>query len=147
MISHFRVEAKTTVTAPRRVLSTLLLCLLTFILLAPATLHAQEHRAGGEANLILPDLDTAMFFGTGGRTLLMVGLLVGALGLAWMKYNGSWSTFWEIMIEWNPEYARQARNEIHDRWPPRVERAYPERRPGANRKPSNSWPSRTRPPG
>jgi K(+)-stimulated pyrophosphate-energized sodium pump len=81
MLSHFRVEAKTTVTAPRRVFSTLLLCLLTFFLLAPAALHAQEAHAGGEANLILPDLDKAMFFGTGGRTLLMVGLLVGALGL------------------------------------------------------------------
>ena len=81
MLSHFRVEAKTTVTAPRRVLSTLLLCLLAFILLAPAALHAQEVHAGGEANLILPDLDKAMFFGIGGRSLLMIGLFVGALGL------------------------------------------------------------------
>jgi K(+)-stimulated pyrophosphate-energized sodium pump len=81
MLSHFRVEAKTTVTAPRRVLSTLLFCLLNFILLAPARLYAQETHGGGEANLILPDLDGAMFFGVGGRTLLMLGLVVGALGL------------------------------------------------------------------
>ena len=38
---------------------------------------------GGEANLVLPDLDQAVFFGgIGGRTLLMGGLVVCALGLA-----------------------------------------------------------------
>ncbi len=43
--------------------------------------QAQE-RAGGEANLILPDLDMALFFGdTGGRTLLLLGCIVGVLGL------------------------------------------------------------------
>jgi K(+)-stimulated pyrophosphate-energized sodium pump len=43
--------------------------------------NAQE-RAGGEANLILPDLDMAQFFGgIGGRTLLMLGCVVGVLGL------------------------------------------------------------------
>ena len=43
--------------------------------------RAQE-RAGGEANLILPDLDMAVFFGdTGGRMLLMLGCIVGVLGL------------------------------------------------------------------
>ncbi len=42
---------------------------------------AQQH-TGGEANLIVPDLDTATFLGgMGGRTLLMVGLLVCACGL------------------------------------------------------------------
>ena len=42
---------------------------------------AQE-RAGGEANLVLPDLDMALFFGdTGGRTLLLLGCIVGFLGL------------------------------------------------------------------
>ena len=81
MLCPFRVEAKTTVMALRRVLSTFFVCLLAFILFAPASLHAQEHRAGGEANLILPDLDMATFFGMGGRSLLMLGLIVGALGL------------------------------------------------------------------
>ena len=42
---------------------------------------AQEH-GGGEANLVLPDLNTATFLGgIGGRTLLMIGLLASALGM------------------------------------------------------------------
>jgi K(+)-stimulated pyrophosphate-energized sodium pump len=57
--------------------------LLTFLLLAPTGVWAQEPpHSGGEANLVLPDLDLASFFGgIGGRTLLMSGLLVAALGL------------------------------------------------------------------
>ncbi len=48
--------------------------------------HAQERpaarqSAGGEANLVLPDLSTVEFRGVNGRTLLMGGLLVCALGL------------------------------------------------------------------
>jgi K(+)-stimulated pyrophosphate-energized sodium pump len=41
------------------------------------------HRPGGEANLQLPDLDLARFFGgaVGGHALLMIGLLVSALGM------------------------------------------------------------------
>jgi K(+)-stimulated pyrophosphate-energized sodium pump len=42
---------------------------------------AQRH-AGGEANLVLPDLSQAEFQGINGRTLLMAGLLVCLLGLA-----------------------------------------------------------------
>jgi K(+)-stimulated pyrophosphate-energized sodium pump len=65
-----------------------------FLLLAvasavPMTLHAaapvaaaQEARAGGEANLVLPDLGTETFLGINGRTLLMGGLVVCLLGLA-----------------------------------------------------------------
>ncbi len=57
-----------------------LLILLTLAILA-APLLAQE-QAGGEANLKLPDLDQASFLGgIGGRTLLMGGLVVSALGL------------------------------------------------------------------
>jgi K(+)-stimulated pyrophosphate-energized sodium pump len=37
--------------------------------------------AGGEANLILPDLSQASFFGIDGRSLLMVGIVVSILGL------------------------------------------------------------------
>ena len=37
---------------------------------------------GGEANLVLPDLSTVEFRGINGRTLLMSGLVVCALGLA-----------------------------------------------------------------
>ncbi len=43
---------------------------------------AQEGHGGGEASLVLPDLDSATFFdGTGGRSLLMIGLVVCALGM------------------------------------------------------------------
>src|SRR3977135_973337 len=42
---------------------------------------AQEHM-GGEANLVIPDLNSATFFGMGGRTLLMFGLIVCVAGLA-----------------------------------------------------------------
>ena len=46
----------------------------------PVPVHAQP--AGGEANLVLPDLAQATFLGgTNGRSLLMWGLLVCALGL------------------------------------------------------------------
>src|SRR3954468_8022352 len=38
--------------------------------------------AGGEANLILPDLSTQTFLGMNGRSLLMSGLVVCLLGLA-----------------------------------------------------------------
>jgi K(+)-stimulated pyrophosphate-energized sodium pump len=46
-----------------------------------APLMAQSHESGGEANLILPDLNSASFLGgIGGHTLLMAGLAVSALG-------------------------------------------------------------------
>ena len=59
-----------------------LLALLMLAALA-APMMAQEHKPGGEANLILPNLNTAPPFvaGIGGRTLLMGGLVVSALGL------------------------------------------------------------------
>ena len=51
-------------------------------LLSPATLFAAT-RAGGEADLVLPDLSQSMFFSgaINGRSLLLSGLLVVALGL------------------------------------------------------------------
>ena len=49
---------------------------------APSFGQAPE-QASGEANLVLPDLSQAMFFGgaINGRTLLLYGLLIVALGL------------------------------------------------------------------
>src|SRR5262249_21142338 len=48
---------------------------------APVAAAAVEHQ-GGEANLVVPDLSTVSFFGgISGRTLLMGGLVVCALGL------------------------------------------------------------------
>ncbi|MGB2713000.1 MAG: sodium-translocating pyrophosphatase [Vicinamibacterales bacterium] len=49
---------------------------------APGTQAAPASQAGGEANLVLPDLASVEFGGINGRTLLMSGLLVCALGLA-----------------------------------------------------------------
>src|SRR5450759_330504 len=58
-----------------------ILPMLLLVLIA-APMMAQEHHGGGEANLILPDLDQVTFLGgIGGRSLLMIGLIVSALGL------------------------------------------------------------------
>src|SRR3954465_14848817 len=48
---------------------------------AGAVKQAAPHRAGGEANLILPDLGSVSFQGVNSRTLLMGGLGVCILGL------------------------------------------------------------------
>ncbi|HJT86322.1 MAG TPA: sodium-translocating pyrophosphatase, partial [Bryobacteraceae bacterium] len=64
----------------RSILRVLFSLLVFALCLTP--LMAQEQSAGGEANLILPNLDSATFLGTyGGRSLLMVGIVVSALGL------------------------------------------------------------------
>jgi K(+)-stimulated pyrophosphate-energized sodium pump len=42
----------------------------------------QEIRGGGEANLVLPDLSSVTMLGMNGRVLLMLGLIVCAVGLA-----------------------------------------------------------------
>ncbi len=46
-----------------------------------AQLQQAEHRPGGEANLVVPDLGSVSFGGIPGSTLLMFGLLVCAAGL------------------------------------------------------------------
>ena len=48
---------------------------------APAAAAPQERHAGGEANLVLPDLGQVDFNGINGRTLLLFGLGVCVLGL------------------------------------------------------------------
>jgi len=83
MNNYFRVECKRPGTqslfARRAIaLATLLFCLFACSL----PLLAQEAPHGGEANLVLPDLGTASFLGgISGRTLLLFGMGVGALGL------------------------------------------------------------------
>ncbi|HTM49566.1 MAG TPA: sodium-translocating pyrophosphatase [Bryobacteraceae bacterium] len=53
-----------------------------FLLLAPVPGLAQPpQHSGGEAHLVIPDLDQGTFLGFSGRTLLMGGLGVCALGL------------------------------------------------------------------
>lgn len=42
----------------------------------------KPHTGGGEANLVLPDLNSAKFMGVGGKDLLFVGLVVAVAGLA-----------------------------------------------------------------
>jgi K(+)-stimulated pyrophosphate-energized sodium pump len=74
-----------TVCAPVRRCATLILLPLllaaVFLITLPAPAFAQP-APGGEANLVLPDLAQATFIGgTNGRSLLMWGLLVCALGL------------------------------------------------------------------
>jgi hypothetical protein len=32
------------------------------------------------------------------------GLLAGGLGVAWLWGTGAWPSFWEVFVEWNPEY-------------------------------------------
>jgi len=67
----------------------LVACAAVSLLSAPAAMAfaqppqpaAATERAGGEANLILPDLGQAEFMGVNGRTLLMAGLGVCVLGL------------------------------------------------------------------
>ena len=69
----------------RRGLPAVLTLLLAAFLLAPfaAPVQAAEEGCHGEACLKIPDLDGVTFLGgTGGRSLLMVGLLVSALGFA-----------------------------------------------------------------
>jgi K(+)-stimulated pyrophosphate-energized sodium pump len=60
------------------------LAALALLILAAGPALAQDRpHGGGEASLVLPDFDQAQFFGgIGGRALLMSGLLVCALGLA-----------------------------------------------------------------
>jgi len=59
-----------------------ILVVLSVLALSAPLMAQTEHRGGGEANLILPDLNQAQFLaGIGGRTLLMAGLVVSALGM------------------------------------------------------------------
>ncbi|HEX3663247.1 MAG TPA: sodium-translocating pyrophosphatase [Acidobacteriaceae bacterium] len=50
-------------------------------LLLPAMAYGQEHGAGGEANLQLPDLRQVQFLGMNGHSLLMFGPLACILGM------------------------------------------------------------------
>jgi K(+)-stimulated pyrophosphate-energized sodium pump len=65
----------------RRALPSFWTCLTMFAaLFVPAHLVAQQ-APGGEANLVIPDLNSVQFLGLPGRTLLMTGLIVCAIGL------------------------------------------------------------------
>jgi K(+)-stimulated pyrophosphate-energized sodium pump len=64
----------------------LTLAALFLVGLVPA-LGAQEHRPGGEVNLLLPDLNQGSFLGYTGHQILLSGLVVCVLGLLF----GLWS--------------------------------------------------------
>ena len=71
-----------------RALSRVLTCFVLLMVLMPALALAQapqapagEPRAGGEVNLVLPDLSSVDVGGFSSRTLLMAGLGVSALGM------------------------------------------------------------------
>src|SRR6266705_3109654 len=55
-----------------------------------------QHAAGGEAALVLPNLDQATFFGIGGRALLLWGLVICAIGLLFglIGIAGSYGVAW-----------------------------------------------------
>jgi K(+)-stimulated pyrophosphate-energized sodium pump len=94
------------------------------IALGPARLLAfqpaaegMERHAGGEANLVLPDLGSVTFLGVDGHTLLMFGLIVCALGLAFglviysqlknMPVHGSMLEISELIYETCKTYLLQ----------------------------------------
>jgi len=54
------------------------------VLITPSTMAAE---AGGEANLVVPDLNTVEFFGLNARLLLGIGLIVCLLGLLFGLFN------------------------------------------------------------
>ncbi len=78
----------------RRSLSLLLPLLVAVAILLVAPVHGLAQNApppqgGGEAHLVLPDLSQATFLGLDGRTILMAGLGICALGLLFglLTYN------------------------------------------------------------
>lgn len=66
-----------------------LLFTLCLLLISSLTTLAQQHKGGGEASLVLPDLSQVSFLGINGHTLLLGGLVVSVLGMVFglMIYN------------------------------------------------------------
>ena len=89
--------------ARRRATLIILPLMLAALILMSLPAHAlAQSAAGGEANLVLPDLAQATFLGgTSGRTLLMWGLVVCALGLLF-GYILVLPVAIEFLINWNP---------------------------------------------
>ncbi|MCL4796919.1 MAG: sodium-translocating pyrophosphatase [Bryobacteraceae bacterium] len=66
----------------RAFVSMVVLAMILSLGTAPMFAQQPEHRPGGEANLVMPDLDQATFLdGIGGRTLLMIGIVVSIFGM------------------------------------------------------------------
>jgi K(+)-stimulated pyrophosphate-energized sodium pump len=67
-----------------RAISVIMILAGLLVLLCPSTLAADT---GGEASLVVPDLNTVQFFGMNARFLLGIGLIVCLLGLVFGLYN------------------------------------------------------------
>src|SRR5512137_964901 len=67
-----------------RFISIFMIIVSLVVLVAPSTMAAE---AGGEASLIVPDLNTVEFFGINARLLLGIGLVVCLLGLVFGLFN------------------------------------------------------------
>ncbi len=65
-----------------RGLALVLPLIVALLVVSPGALGAEGGHSGGEANLHLPDVGTVSFMGMTGRELLMGGLVVCALGMA-----------------------------------------------------------------
>ena len=66
---------------PTRIYTFLMILFAVFVFVPDAAFAQAAQHSGGEANLVLPDLNQGSFLGLSGRTLLMSGLGVCALGL------------------------------------------------------------------
>jgi hypothetical protein len=42
--------------------------------------------------------------------MLVGGLIAGGLGVAWLWSTGAWGPFWDVAINWNPEYFASRQN-------------------------------------
>ncbi|HTO72939.1 MAG TPA: sodium-translocating pyrophosphatase [Gemmatimonadales bacterium] len=62
-------------------LAPVVLAVLAMAAVAPRLLAQDEHRPGGEVNLLIPDLSTVSFLGFNGHQILLSGLVVCVLGL------------------------------------------------------------------
>ncbi|HKV74966.1 MAG TPA: sodium-translocating pyrophosphatase [Gemmatimonadales bacterium] len=62
-------------------LAPVVLAALAMAAVAPRLLAQDEHRPGGEVNLLIPDLSTVSFLGFNGHQILLSGLVVCVLGL------------------------------------------------------------------
>jgi K(+)-stimulated pyrophosphate-energized sodium pump len=67
-----------------RIMSLIMIVAGILVMIVPSTMAAE---AGGEANLVVPDLNTVEFFGINARLLLGIGLIVCLLGLVFGLFN------------------------------------------------------------
>src|SRR5688572_13563612 len=77
----FSTEPRRPTIMNRKLFAVLLVLGLVALVVAPAAFGQAPHPAGGEANLIIPDLGQVQIAGASGRALLMLGLGVCVLGL------------------------------------------------------------------